>query len=94
MRIVLISIDLTAPGVEAEPIYTAIKAQGRWWHYMKWVWLVHTAKSVQDVSSAIQPHISGKGRMLVMELRRPYHGLLPKAAWEWIAARVNQKSDQ
>ncbi len=88
-KILVITIDITVASADATSLYEAIKAYGGWWHYLKSTWLLHTDKTPEQIVSELSPHIKGKGRMLVLELHRPYQGMLPKEAWEWINGRVN-----
>lgn len=88
MRIVIITLDFDANASHSE-VFEAIKAHGRWWHYMKWTWLIETSKSVAEVAGSLTPIMKGKGRMLVAELHRPYHGLQVKDAWAWINNRLD-----
>jgi hypothetical protein len=88
MKILIITLDFSANASHVE-VFEAIKNQGRWWHYMKWTWLIYTDKTVQQVTDNLTPLMKGKGRMLVAELHRPYQGLLVPDAWKWINERVN-----
>ena len=88
-KILLITIDIRVPSADATALYEAIKAYGGWWHYLKSTWLLHTDKTPHQIVEELTPHIKGKGRMFVLEVHRPYQGLLTKDAWEWINSRVN-----
>jgi hypothetical protein len=88
MKILLITLDFDANASHSE-VFDAIKAEGKWWHYMKWTWLIQTSKSVEEVTDSLLPTMKGKGRMLVTELHRPYQGLQVPDAWAWIRERVN-----
>ncbi|MBM3528473.1 MAG: hypothetical protein FJX62_10300 [Alphaproteobacteria bacterium] len=88
-RILLVVVDLSRSVGDTKALFEAIKEQGRWWHYMKPMWLIYTDKTPNEVVEALKPHIQGRGRLMVTYLNRPYQGLLPKDAWEWIRKRVD-----
>ena len=89
--ILLLTIDIMKPAeIEYSALHATIKAQGIWWHYLRPTWLISTTKSVQEVADAINPLLrGGKGRALIVELHRPYQGLLPKVAWDWIQKHLD-----
>ena len=87
-RLLLVSLDLTGPSGSYDELFGAIKAQGTWWHYLKSTWIIDTENTPEEVVDALRPHMAGRGRMLVVPVVRPYQGLLPKAAWEWIRERI------
>jgi hypothetical protein len=93
MNILLVTFDLTGPSGAYRGLFEALKKQGRWWHYMKPTWLIYTDKTPNEVVDALRPHIKGRGRMLVTKLRRPYQGLLPNDAWEWIRRRIDSTEE-
>jgi hypothetical protein len=83
-KILLVTLDITSPSLDRQKLFDTLKKQGRWWHYMKPTWLVYTDKSPEEVVNNLKPYMQGRGRLLVTPLSRPYQGLLPKDAWEWI----------
>ncbi len=91
-RILLVTLDLRTVGTN-RALFDAIKEQGNWWHYMKPTWLIYTEKSPDEIVEALKPHIQGRGRLLVVELKRPYQGYLPKDAWDWIRKRVDAEAE-
>ena len=66
MRIVLITLDFDSNASHAE-VFEAVRGLGSWWHYMKWTWLVYTAKTVDEVQDILTPVMKSKGRMLIVE---------------------------
>lgn len=86
MRILLVTLD-ASPFVN-KALYDALKKQGSWWHYMKPTWLIYTDKTPDEVVNALKPYMS-RGRLLVTPLTRPYQGLLPRDAWDWIKKHMD-----
>jgi len=86
--ILIVTLDLRGPATAYDPLYQALKGQGRWWHYMRWTWLVDTQRTPDEVVDALKPHVQSNDRVLVSPLVRPYQGLLTKEAWDWIRARM------
>ena len=89
-KILLVSLDLSGHSRSYTSLFDALKKQGTWWHYMKSTWLIYTDKTPNDVTDALKPHMFGRGRLLVSYLQKPYQGLLPKEAWEWIRNRIDE----
>jgi hypothetical protein len=87
-QVLLITYDLRTPGRDYKPFYEVLKQQGAWWHYIPSSWLVATTKSVQDVYTALGQHLSQQDFILVVPVRKPAFGYLPKGAWDWINANV------
>ena len=86
-RIILVTYDLKTPGKDYTSLFEVLKQQGQWWHYMASVWLIYTVQTPSAIYSAIVPHITIQDYILISTMERPYWGLLPKDAWDWIAQR-------
>jgi hypothetical protein len=82
--ILIITYDLKTPGRKYSPLYETIKAQGRWWHYLKSTWLIDTQKTPEQVAEAINPYLGEDDNLLVAEMGTNYQGWLPSKAWDWI----------
>ena len=83
-RVLLVTYDLKTAGKNYAPFYEALKNQGTWWHYLSSTWLIKTTKTHIEVYNAIAPHITIRDHVLIVPITRPYWGLLPKDAWDWI----------
>jgi hypothetical protein len=93
MPTLLITYDLNSPGQKYEPLHETIKAQGDWWHYMESTWLVVTSKTPKDVFAALNEHIDGTDRAIVVGISsREYSGWLTDEAWEWLRKHVGPSS--
>lgn len=86
--ILVVSLDLLGPATSYDALYEALKAQGTWWHYMRWTWLLDTNRTPNEVVDALRPHVQKNDRLLVVPLSRPYQGLLGKDEWEWVNSRM------
>ena len=86
--ILLVTYDLKTSGKNYTPLYDALKAQGKWWHYLASTWLLDTERSPKDVYDVLAPHIATKDSLMVIQVVAPYWGYLPKKAWEWIQKRI------
>jgi len=89
--ILLISLDLLGPSTGYDALYEAIKAQGKWAHYMRWTWIVDTSKTPEQIVDALKPYVQNGDKMLVSPLVHPYQGLQTKDAWEWISEAQKMK---
>jgi hypothetical protein len=83
-QVLLVSYDLKAVPWNYTPFYEALKQQGAWWHYISSTWIIVTQKSSDQVYAALAPHLSRQDFILVVPVKKPAHGWLPKAAWDWI----------
>ena len=88
MKAFSIIYDLTAPGRNYEPLYDAIRASGKWWHYLDSTWIVVTNESALQIWNRLANHIDKNDYLLIIEVRDNVQGWLPKEAWEWIHANV------
>jgi len=82
--ILIVTYDLKGPAGTYEQFFETLKAQGRWWHYLRPTWLISTDKAPQAVFDALRPHIQPPDRFFVVQMGPRYQGWLPKEAWEWI----------
>ena len=87
-QVLIVTYDLKTPGWNYTPFYEALKAQGQWWHYLTSTWLIATGKTPNDVYNALGPHISKADSVLILPVKKPAFGWLPKEAWDWINSNV------
>ncbi|HTV38465.1 MAG TPA: hypothetical protein VMF12_18705, partial [Xanthobacteraceae bacterium] len=66
-----------------DDLYEAIKSQGRWWHYLKYTWIIETDRSPRQVVDVLEELLSRGDRLLVSEMER-LDGVLPEKAWAWL----------
>jgi hypothetical protein len=83
-EVLLVTYDLRTPGHNYNPFYEALMQQGTWWHYISSTWLIATTKTPKELHSAVVSHITISDPLLVVAIKRPYWGFLPKEAWDWI----------
>jgi hypothetical protein len=83
-QVLLVTYDLKTAGRNYTPFYDSLKAQGSWWHYLSHSWLIITPNNSETVYKALAPHLSKADLILVIPVRRPAFGWLPKDAWDWI----------
>jgi len=90
MRMLLIAYDLKSKTTNYEPLFSAIKATGNWWHYLKSTWLVCTDQAAYHVATDLQQYIdkSSNDYILVIEVKKAHQGWLPKKAWEWMNSKA------
>jgi hypothetical protein len=88
MKAYSITYDLKAPGRDYEKLYEAIKASGKWSHYLESTWLVVSNETSQQLWNRLAPTIDKNDFVLIIEVRRNSFGWLPKDAWEWINTNV------
>ena len=90
MRMLLITYDLKAKNKSYEPLFSAIKATGEWWHYLRSTWLVYTEQTVQQVADSLNQHLSQESSdyLLVVEVKKSHQGWLPKDAWAWMNSKL------
>ena len=92
-QILLVTLDLRSiSSADSEELFGALRKQGPWWHYMKPTWLIYTDKTPEEVVDNLKPYVQGHGRLLVAPLTRPFQGILPKDAWDWIHRREQEGS--
>ena len=90
-QVLIVTYDLKTPGWNYTAFYDALKAQGQWWHYLTSSWLIVTGKSPSDVYTALAPHLPKSDRILVLPVKKPAFGYLPKEAWDWINLNVSDR---
>ena len=83
-----INYDLKAPSRNYDGLYEAIKASGKWWHYLDSTWIVITNENAEQIWSRLAQQIDKNDFLLIIEVRGNVQGWLPKDAWEWIQANV------
>lgn len=88
MKVYSINYDLKAPGRDYTKLYEAIKATGKWWHYLESTWLVVANETSQQIWNRIAPNIDKNDFILIIAVNRESHGWLPKDAWDWINANI------
>jgi len=87
-QVLLVTYDLKTQGKIYTPFYEALKQQGQWWHYIASTWLIATTKTPQEVYAAVAPHLTVSDFILVVPIKRPYYGFLPKDAWDWMESNL------
>lgn len=89
MSVYIVTYDLNSPGQNYEPLHSAIKSCGNWWHYLDSTWLVSTTLSATEVTQRLLPKIDKNDNLLVIGATDEYAGWLPKKAWQWIHENLN-----
>ena len=89
MKAFSINYDLRAPGREYKKLYDAIRASGKWWHYLDSTWIVATDESAQQIWNRLKDHIDKNDYLLIIEVRDNSQGWLPEKAWNWIHRNVH-----
>lgn len=89
MKAYSITYDLKNPGRDYKKLYEAIKASGKWWHYLESTWLVVTDETSQQIWNRIGRTIDDNDFVLIIEVRKDVHGWLPKDAWDWIYTNIS-----
>ena len=87
-RVILVTYDLKTVGKDYKSFYEALKQHGHWWHHLDTTWLIHTTKTPKDVYNAVITNITTSDRLMIIEVKRPYWGYLPKEAWDWVDQRL------
>ena len=83
-KVYAIIYELRTAGRDYTPLYTAIKASGKWWHHLPSTWLIYTPQKAVEIWNRLAPHIHKNDSMLVIEVGGDSQGWLPPAAWDWI----------
>lgn len=90
----LITYDLHTPSRDYTALHNAIKATGKWWHYLQSTWIVTTAlyPTPDQLFAALAPHLGQNDRVLVVRLHAAdaRQGWLTQDAWDWLRANVAQ----
>ncbi|TET47793.1 hypothetical protein E3J62_00360 [candidate division TA06 bacterium] len=84
MKVLLVCYDLKAPHRNYAGLYKELEKAWAWWHYLGSCWLIRTKLSPEQWFKNLSPHMDQNDFMLVIEVKRDYHGWLPKKAWKWI----------
>jgi len=90
MPMLLVTYDLKSKTNNYEPLVSAIKGTGAWWHYLKNTWLIHTNQSVQQVANNLNQYLDqgSADYLLVVEIKKNHQGWLPKDAWDWLNSKI------
>lgn len=87
-----INYDLKGPRADYSALIEAIKAIGKWWHYLDSMWLVVSNDGVQQVYERLGGHIKTGDNLIVLDVTNSaYWGILPRDAWPWIAERQSEE---
>ena len=87
-HVLLVTYDLRTPTHNSNPFYEALRNQGEWWHYLTSTWLIYTNKTSQSLYGSVVQYITTSDSLLIVPVKKPYWGYLPKDAWDWINARL------
>lgn len=88
--ILLVTYDLKQPAASYSYLFAVLKGKDGWAHYMSSTWLVATDESPNELFDQLQPLIFDGDRVLITKLAGPYHGWLPKKAWQWIKRNLEK----
>lgn len=88
MKAFSINYDLKTPGRNYTALYDAIKASGKWWHYLDSTWIVVTNEDANQIWKRLASTIDKNDYLLVIEVLDNVQGWLPKDAWNWIHENV------
>ncbi|MCX8819277.1 hypothetical protein [Vibrio parahaemolyticus] len=88
MKAYSITYDLKSPNRNYSGLYDAIKATGKWWHYLESTWLVVTDETPQQIWTRLQPSVDNDDNLLIIEVKNNAQGWLPKEAWDWINVNI------
>jgi hypothetical protein len=83
-----INYDLKKPGHDYAGLYEAIKASGKWWHYLQSTWLVTTNETPTQIWERLRLHVDTNDFVLIIEVKHNVMGWLPADAWKWIDDNV------
>lgn len=87
-----INYDLRGPKAEYEPLLSAIKSVGKWWHYLDSMWLVVSQDSVKDLYLRLSPNLKSGDHLIILDVTASaYYGILPRDAWPWIETRQREE---
>lgn len=68
-------------------LYEKIKCLGAWMHYIDSTWLVapSSLQTAEQISNELLPFVDEKDDyLLVIQVKKDFHGWLPKDAWDWM----------
>lgn len=82
----LITYDLKNKSIKSyEPLYTAIKSIGSWWHYLDSTWIVKSNLSSSQIWNTLGQHMLKNDHILVVKIDTlDKWGWLPREAWNWL----------
>lgn len=88
--VLLIGYDLSAPPAEYTALIEAIKAYGRWWHYLDSTWLIDTDQSARQVIENLRQYIRSPDRLIVIQIKNNWWAIgFPEKAYEWLKNRLS-----
>lgn len=87
-KVYAVSYELKTVGKDYSPLFAAIKASPKWWHYLDSTWLIYTSETPAQIWARLGPLIDTSDRLLIIGVSRDYFGWLPTAAWDWINAHA------
>jgi hypothetical protein len=89
--VLLISYDLNRPERPRnyEAIRRLIEANAVSWQKPLYSqWLVETTEGTDAWSTRLRGVLDENDYLLVVQVRRPYQGWLPRSIWDWLNARM------
>jgi hypothetical protein len=89
-QVLLVTYDLKATTHNYSPFYEALKQQGEWWHYISSTWLIATTKTPQQLYGAVVRNIVTTDRLLIIPVKKPYWGYMPKETWDWLDSHLQE----
>lgn len=64
----MVGYDLNSPGQNYQPLIDAIKAEGKWWHYLDSNWIVVTTKTAAQLRDSLGSLIDANDELLIIDV--------------------------
>ena len=87
MSVLLITYDLKKPGQDYTDFMKIIKDYS-WARLSESSYSIETAESPKAVYEKLSPHIDENDQLYIINLKKPYWGLGPKAVNDWLSQHL------
>ena len=82
----MITYDLNSTGQRYNELISAIKkaSNGCWCTYWKSSYLIKSSLGPSQITDRLKPYLDSNDRLIVIEVKNNYQGLLAKDEWSYI----------
>jgi hypothetical protein len=84
----IVCLELKTTSANYKPLFDALQASFKWWHYLAPVWIVLRYETLVELQTLLLPLIFKDDRLLILPAKGPPGGWLPMEAWDWINQNV------
>jgi hypothetical protein len=95
VNLLLVTFALRNAQKDYDSFFVTLRGNSaQWLHYIDSTFVVYTPYSPDDLVKRLVPHFEPTDSVIIVPVTSPLNGWLPKDAWDWITARLNEAAKQ